>query len=325
MLKGRVQMAKGPRVGVSFKGMRKGRSTKKASPKHSRLLTELQQLVSNSLSRDALTPAEVERIRMISRGLPPNKFKQAIETATRKVSRSPKQFADLVKRESEGRTGAGKGATSDTEQHPQIMRYNEIRTDPNKFITENPKIIQDRIIAIDAVINKLEGKAKEAALFNREFFKGCLDYDRPRLRFIDDTGFFDWPSDGDWPDTTPHGKRRFELNDLERVAGVLSELGYNAQKDGPGITSRRRILSGLIEGKIDLPNGFDREYLDGWGEPMHSGRLKKIAYSIAAFCRQQKAKRFASEQAVAKWESDLDYLRQRYYGPMKARFEWPET
>ena len=107
--------------------------------------------------------------------------------------------------------------------------------------------------------------------------------------------------------------------------GILSMLGYNAQLAGPTDPERRRTLDDLFNGNIRIPNSLPEEYVVQWGAAKSVIRLRKIAFSIATFTRQQKRKRNASLQAIGKWEADLTYLRERYYEPFSSHFNWPAT
>ena len=108
-------------------------------------------------------------------------------------------------------------------------------------------------------------------------------------------------------------------------SGVLSLIGYNAQLNGPTDSERRRIIDGLFTGRISIPKSLPTAYVAGWRQEISLIRLRKIALSIASFTRQQKRKRNGSLQAVQKWESDLDYLKSRYYKPFASQFNWPST
>ena len=60
------------------------------------------------------------------------------------------------------------------------------------------------------------------------------------------------------------------------------------------------------------------------GRPRSSVRLKKMAESIATFCRNGKRRARSMELAVVEWEQDLEWLRVTYYVG-RFRFEWPST
>nr|ADI21942.1 hypothetical protein [uncultured nuHF2 cluster bacterium HF0130_29D04] len=65
------------------------------------------------------------------------------------------------------------------------------------------------------------------------------------------------------------------------------------------------------------------EYVAEWGDPGSALRLRKMAYSLSSFARQQKRKQNASQQAIVKWETDLKYLRVNYYQSFAKDFNWP--
>ncbi|MGU5531190.1 hypothetical protein ACV1D8_11005, partial [Aeromonas caviae] len=58
--------------------------------------------------------------------------------------------------------------------------------------------------------------------------------------------------------------------------------------------------------------------------PKSSQRLYKIAYTIAALVRNAKRKTKADMRcAISEWESDLSWLRDKYYVDMM--WDWPST
>ena len=103
--------------------------------------------------------------------------------------------------------------------------------------------------------------------------------------------------------------------------GLLSYVGYRVGQNGLDASVRRVILNNVYDHQ--LPNVNDAEYMASWGPPATATRLRKMAESIAAFCRNQKRKDTYST-AVDEWESDLDYLKQRYY-VNRYDFAWPSS
>jgi hypothetical protein len=105
--------------------------------------------------------------------------------------------------------------------------------------------------------------------------------------------------------------------------GVLSFLGYKVGQKGVTEKSRREILDYAVHKR--LPNVDSKEYIQEWGMPATTVRLKKLAESLAAFARNAKRKQTADmEQAIREWEADLEYLQSQYY---KGRYDfgWPVT
>ena len=124
-----------------------------------------------------------------------------------------------------------------------------------------------------------------------------------------------------WPTTTAASGDGFMDADEWPRAGMLSFLGYHVGVNGLRADDRRKILDSAYAGR--LPNVNDAQYMQGWGAPASSARLRKIAESIAAFCRNHRRKD-PSALSVTEWESDLDYLHARHYVG-RYDFVWPDT
>lgn len=105
--------------------------------------------------------------------------------------------------------------------------------------------------------------------------------------------------------------------------GLLKHMGYRVGSNGRPATQRRTILRRVFEEET-LPNVESPEYMEGWGKAASGRRLWKMANSIAAFCRNNKRKRNPSEQSIAEWEEDLEWLRKEFYTG-RFGFEWPTT
>jgi len=100
----------------------------------------------------------------------------------------------------------------------------------------------------------------------------------------------------------------------------LRVTGYRVGKTGVEVGERRRILQQAFQ--QDLPIVGPANYMAEWGEPSSATRLHKMAESIATHCRNQRAKRNASQQAIEDWESDLKWLRDEFYHGHFS-FHWP--
>lgn len=103
----------------------------------------------------------------------------------------------------------------------------------------------------------------------------------PALEFLSDTGF-------DWPSTFVNlgSSRELTIELVEK--GLLKYMGYTVgESKGLPPNQRRTILETVF--KYEVPK-FDLspEYLEQWGEPNSKQRLKKMADSLAAFCRREK-------------------------------------
>ena len=90
--------------------------------------------------------------------------------------------------------------------------------------------------------------------------------------------------------------------------GFLIDAGYSVKKDGPGSATRKRILSEVFEGKVDLPFDIKESVAEQWGSPNSFERLQKMRNSINFSLGTQKGRKNPSEQAIRKWEEDLSYI-----------------
>jgi hypothetical protein len=127
-----------------------------------------------------------------------------------------------------------------------------------------------------------------------------------------------------WPGTDARSGYR-ELDTEQWLKhGVLQFVGYkvgNLEGEPQGV--RERILSELFSGPI--PPAFPPAYLNEWGKPGSSARLRKMADTIAALTRNAKRRRDARMMmAIRDWERDLEYLYlELYVGHFQ--FDWPLT
>jgi len=106
--------------------------------------------------------------------------------------------------------------------------------------------------------------------------------------------------------------------------GLLGSLNYKVGLTGLPTNKRRRILThAFVENApMDLPDSYTKD----WGAPESQQRLKKMANSIATFCRNAKLRNSQNlENAIHDWEADLNWLHKKYYEPRGFRFNWPDT
>ena len=138
----------------------------------------------------------------------------------------------------------------------------------------------------------------------------------PVLEYFSDLGF-------DWPNTYVNGSSHGEiLTEVEwEKIGVLKYYGYSVGGNGLRISERRLILDKVFHSTI--PKGvWKYSYLKEWGEPKSSTRLKKMANSLASFCKNQKKRNH--KLAASHYESDLEWLKKKYY-KNSLRFKWPRA
>src|SRR5918912_2236530 len=100
--------------------------------------------------------------------------------------------------------------------------------------------------------------------------------------------------------------------------GVLGYMGYKVGGRGLPATERRAILTEVFSSRLDNINS--PEYMESWGRPKSKERLKKMADSMAAFCKSQKGR--GNELAASHYEEDLRWLYKTYYSG-RFKFKWP--
>lgn len=128
-----------------------------------------------------------------------------------------------------------------------------------------------------------------------------------------------------WPSTAvvADSKKALSGNFFEWEDGLLKFMGYAVGQNGCYRTRRREILDYIFHGS--LPQVHSKKHMEEWGANRSSARLKKLANCIASFARTAKRRRNASmELAIAEWEEDLAYLKEKYYRPADG-YRWPDT
>lgn len=115
-----------------------------------------------------------------------------------------------------------------------------------------------------------------------------------------------------WPNTdAPLGLDDF-FPDGWQATGLLSKYRYTVGKKGLSEEKRQKILSNLVEKKLENSD-FTRAYLSSWGKENSLDRLLKIARTIAVLCRNAKGSSNDFKQAIEDWESDLLFLKDKYF------------
>jgi hypothetical protein len=126
-----------------------------------------------------------------------------------------------------------------------------------------------------------------------------------------------------WPSTEASRRNGQNGAYFEYARGMLSYLGYRVGTEARSDSERQAILNRVFEGRLPWLN--DRAYMMSWGEPASPQRLKKMADSLASFCKNAKNEgKNWKRTAIRHWETDLGYLYGRYYRG-KFGFAWPTT
>ena len=125
---------------------------------------------------------------------------------------------------------------------------------------------------------------------------------------------FSWPEsaldDGD-------GDRGFTNPGADH--SPLFELGYSVAKiRGVSMSERHKYLAEAVAVK-KLPWVLSDDYMNEWGEGDSRQRVHRIAWHISMLTRSHNQ----HEEAVAKWEADLSWLKTNFYKPFM-RVSWPE-
>lgn len=103
--------------------------------------------------------------------------------------------------------------------------------------------------------------------------------------------------------------------------GILKHMGYQVGKTrGLMAEARQTILTKIFNGNLPFINSQD--YMEEWGKPGSSERLKKMVDSMSSFCRNQKLA--GNVVAVSHYEEDLEWLKREYYTG-RFRFRWSES
>ena len=137
----------------------------------------------------------------------------------------------------------------------------------------------------------------------------------PVLQFLE-TVWFRWPS----TEVPLKGDGQIDAKVLR--VGYLKYRGYTVGKAGLTPQARRQVLVAVYRDVV--PTGFPGWYIAQWGLPQSAARLKKIAESIASFCRNNKKKNNPATRAISDWEADLAWLKSQLYDG-RYRFRWPST
>lgn len=127
---------------------------------------------------------------------------------------------------------------------------------------------------------------------------------------------FPWP-DFEFEVGPPHGISGTNRGDDDE-SSPLYLLGYNvAQNNRLPMGLRHELLEKALSAEL-LPWTISDTYMERWGKAGTSKRLRRIAWHLYLMSKRHGH----HPAAVAKWESDLKWLRQTHYKPIQ-RFTWP--
>lgn len=106
--------------------------------------------------------------------------------------------------------------------------------------------------------------------------------------------------------------------DSDEASSPLYRMGYSvAQQLGLTPSARHDVLVETYQEET-LPWCISDDYMEDWGPSSSRKRLRRIAWHLHLM-----TKRFRRHaEAVARWESDLNWLKKRFYKPIH-RFRWP--
>lgn len=104
--------------------------------------------------------------------------------------------------------------------------------------------------------------------------------------------------------------------------GMLSFMGYRVGQSGVPAANRRDILNYVYN--ETLPKVGSPALMEEWARPKTGNRLRKLANCLASFSRNAKRNLFADMSvAIEDWESDLAYLKVKFYDG-RYDFSWPD-
>nr|WP_323778473.1 hypothetical protein [Amylibacter sp.] len=138
-----------------------------------------------------------------------------------------------------------------------------------------------------------------------------------RIKNLPENEAFKWPSTDVGFGTGGGDFQRQEVS-------YLKLLGYTVGKsDGLPTSTRQLILDRCFCGQLPP---FENAYeLMQWGVPKSAIRLRKISYHLAGLAKNfKKMQSRGYGEAIADWEEDLKYLKEKYYIGQFNSFLWPK-
>lgn len=143
------------------------------------------------------------------------------------------------------------------------------------------------------------------------------------LKFVDEHPVFEYLFNQDfpWPETSFEDGPPATIGegfDGEDASSPLYKLGYSVAQQVALSPSQRHAYLEETYSEVSLPWCISDAYMNDWGDAKSRTRLRRIAWHLHLM-----TKRFRRHaEAVARWESDLDWLKRNYYKPIH-RFRWP--
>jgi hypothetical protein len=129
-----------------------------------------------------------------------------------------------------------------------------------------------------------------------------------------------------WPKVTSLDEE--EITDVGDGDFGVSEsplriLGYKVGSSSSlSVAERRKIISQCFEAKqLDFSDDSSEDYIANWGRASGAQRLYRIAIHIKAQADGRSGIR--SPQARQDWNSDLKWLKTKYYFNFTTKFIWP--
>ena len=91
---------------------------------------------------------------------------------------------------------------------------------------------------------------------------------------------------------------------------MLAVCDYTVRKDGPNKEEREGILRNVFSGNVVVPDWISDSVKSQWSAPNSADRLQKIRNTLNIALGNQKGRKNPSNQAIEKWESDIEFLDQ---------------
>lgn len=97
-------------------------------------------------------------------------------------------------------------------------------------------------------------------------------------------------------------------------SGVLSQMGYHVGQSGLVAETRRAILKRVLSVELVAATPDTLSYIAEWGPPLSRQRLQKMFNCLTGFSRAARRRPADCSEAIADWESDIQWLRNTFGG-----------